>query len=111
MAKRACPHCGKTIDAESTNCIHCDRDIGDAAPWWFCTSCGAQTNPVRLSGFSMIVFLLLCLVMLLPGVIYMVYWAVASKAGCPKCRKPTLIPLDSPVAKAAIANLKTASTP
>lgn len=103
MAYRGCPHCGKTIDAAARNCIHCDRDVNDTTPQWFCTSCGAQTNPVSLSGFSFWIFVMLCLIMLLPGVLYAVYWLVAGKTGCPQCRQPTLIPLTSPVARAALA--------
>jgi hypothetical protein len=103
MPYRGCPHCGKTIDAASRNCIHCDRDIYDVTPQWFCTSCGATTNPVSLSRFSFWIFVILCLIMVLPGLLYMVYWLVAGKTGCPQCRKPTLIPINSPVARAAIA--------
>ena len=57
-----------------------------------------QPQPVRV-----VAFLLLCLVMLLPGLLYLVYSMVSSKAGCPQCRQPTLILIDSPVAKAALA--------
>lgn len=87
---QACPACGKT-DAESHQ------------PQWFCTSCGAQTNPVSLSGFNVWVFLILCLIMVLPGVLYAVYWIVSGKSGCPQCRQATLIPLTSPVARAALS--------
>ena len=52
MAYKGCPHCGKTIDAESTTYRHCERDLNDVTPRWLCTSCSAETNPVSLSRFA-----------------------------------------------------------
>lgn len=93
---------------DGSPCPHCGGTGPDGRPQWFCTNCGAQVvAPVSLAKFSFLVFLLLCLIMILPGVLYLLYYVIAgSKSGCPQCRQAALIPISSPIAQAAIANLK-----
>lgn len=108
---KGCPHCAKTVAVDDEQCWACGQSLSPASattPQWFCTSCGATSvSPARLSEFSVVIFLVLCLIMVLPGLLYLVYFvATGSKTGCSACRKPTLIPIDSPVAKAALAQLE-----
>lgn len=105
MGHKGCPHCGKTIDAESKNCIHCDRDIHDPTLRWLCTTCGAKTNPVTLTKGSFGMEVLLWLLMILPGVLYSLWRLTSREKGCPNCRKATLIPIDSPIARTHLATL------
>lgn len=111
MGYKGCTVCGKTMKDDGTPCPHCGLTEGQAASHnstarWFCTSCGSQTNPITIVKGSFGVEVLLWLLMILPGVLYSLWRITSKEKGCPQCRKPTLIPIDSPIARAALANLK-----
>lgn len=102
MGYRGCTVCGKTMSDDGSPCPHCGGVGGTSQ--WFCTACGDVVAPAKLSGFSFVIFIVLCLIMVLPGVLYLAYFMVkGSTFGCPRCRRQTLIPADSPVARAALA--------
>ncbi len=67
-------------------------------PSFICTNCGSQSNPIRKnkgSGFLELM-LYLFLVSIPLAVIYSIWRRTATEPLCPKCRKPTLIPINSP---------------
>jgi hypothetical protein len=69
----------------------------------YCPNCGTVDYPVLRKSGSTVVEVLLWLFLLVPGVVYSI-WRVASKRlVCPKCEHPGTIPLDSPIAKKALA--------
>lgn len=106
MAYVGCINCGKTMKDDGTPCPACGltaAEVASQGPQWFCTSCGSDTNPVRLGGVNAWIFLGLCLLFVLPAIIYLVFAMVTAKQGCPYCRQATLIPIGSPVAVAARA--------
>lgn len=112
MGYKGCSVCFKTMRDDGTPCPHCARTpeqqaAHNAKARWYCTTCGAQTNrPVWVVNGSFATEVLLWLLMVLPGVLYSV-WRITTKTQCCKqCRKATLIPIDSPVARAAIDRLR-----
>lgn len=117
MGHLGCPRCAKTMKDDGSPCPACgfempltpgaslhDRvahavSVG-FAPRWICTACGTPGNPVTQTKGSFLVEIILWLMMILPGVIYSI-WRLTSRAKvCPACRQPSMIPIDSPVAKA-----------
>ena len=68
----------------------------------FCQNCGFQGKPKRYIKGSIFTEILLWICFLLPGLIYSI-WRLSSRfRGCPSCRAPNMIPLDSPKAQAAL---------
>ena len=69
----------------------------------FCQNCGSQGKPKLYTKGSIFTEILLWLCFLLPGLIYSI-WRVSSRfRGCPSCGAPNMISLDSPKARAALA--------
>jgi len=67
----------------------------------YCPNCGAVAVPKRYMRGSFIVELALWLLFILPGIIYSVYRLASKSQVCPECGASNMIPLDSPVARAA----------
>lgn len=70
-----------------------------------CTSCGYVGRPASTVKGSILIEILLWCFFLVPGIIYSI-WRISTKQSvCPKCRRATMIPSDTPVgAKLAQAN-------
>ena len=65
----------------------------------YCTSCGAMGFPKTHVKGNIGVEILLWLFLLIPGIFYSL-WRLSSKEKvCPKCGKPNMIPMDSPIAQ------------
>lgn len=111
MGYKGCTNCGKTMKTDGSPCPACgltdeQAAVHSAAAKWLCTSCGAQTNPVTHTKGSFVIEVVLWFLMILPGVLYTVWRITSREQVCPACRKPTLIPIDSPVARATLAQLE-----
>jgi len=69
----------------------------------YCQHCGTVGTPRSHTKGSFFMELFLWCLLLLPGFIYTI-WRLTTRAKvCPTCRAPNMIPLDSPVAQAALA--------
>ena len=79
-----------------------DSDLLD-----YCPHCGTVDFPSFRKDGSTIVEVLLWLCGILPGIIYTLWRKSTVRCVCPKCDNTGTIPADSPVAKAALAALKT----
>ncbi len=69
----------------------------------YCPNCGTVAVPKRYMRGGFVTELLLWLFFLLPGIIYSVYRLTGKYDGCPQCAARNMIPLESPVARAARA--------
>ena len=68
----------------------------------FCTRCGTVAKAKRIMKGSILIELFLWLLFLLPGLIYSVWRHASVYHGCPSCAGDSMIPLDSPPARAAL---------
>src|SRR5690349_13871604 len=75
----------------------------------YCAACGYVGNPVKKVEGSFLVELFLWLTFILPGLIYSLWRTMSQKTCCPKCGSVTMIPADSPIAKAALGGRYKAS--
>lgn len=64
-----------------------------------CSSCGHIGKPLIRNRGSIIIFIGLLFLLILPGVIYGLYLISGRVYKCRKCKAQTLIPLDSPIAQ------------
>ena len=65
-----------------------------------CTTCGHVGEEITKGRGSVILALVLLCFFLVPGIIYILWCAVSRYDACAKCGATTLVPMDSPVAKA-----------
>jgi predicted RNA-binding Zn-ribbon protein involved in translation (DUF1610 family) len=64
-----------------------------------CENCGANIKPRKKHKGSVLVFLVLCLFLIVPGLIYAA-WALSSGyLVCPQCGSKEIIPLNTPRGK------------
>ena len=64
-----------------------------------CTNCGYQGKPKTITKGIIIVELGLWICFLLPGLIYSI-WRLSSRyQGCPQCKAPNMVSLNSPIAQ------------
>jgi hypothetical protein len=75
-----------------------DSDLLD-----YCPNCGTVAYPQNRKSGSPLVEILLWLFFLVPGIIYSIWRASTKRLVCPKCEHSGTIPLDSPIAQAALA--------
>jgi len=68
----------------------------------YCTYCGCVDFPMFRQEGSGGVELLLWLTFIVPGIIYSIWRGSTRRWACPMCGNSSLIPLDSPRAKAAL---------
>ena len=68
----------------------------------YCTRCGTVAEPVHFGRGSNVLCLLLCLLFLLPGILYWFWMNAQDYWGCPSCCAREIVPLSSPVAKRAL---------
>lgn len=113
MSYVGCETCGKTKRAGEP-CPHCQPGAvtaagTTAAPVFekvICTSCGvAAASGRKVAKGSFLIEVILWLCFLIPGLIYSI-WRISNKQTvCRSCGQATVIPIDSPMAKALRANL------
>lgn len=61
-----------------------------------CTECGYVGKPKRLTKGSALIEIILYLTFIIPGIIYSI-WRLSNTVNiCPKCKKESMIPMDSP---------------
>jgi len=63
---------------------------------WICTSCSTITEPESFTKGSILIEIILWLAFIIPGVIYSIWRLTTKQQVCPACKKPSLIPLDTP---------------
>jgi RNA polymerase subunit RPABC4/transcription elongation factor Spt4 len=114
LAKVGCPHCAKTIEKGSPLCPHCGHATGftqataTAAPpprlegSHYCTQCGTVANPKKHTKGSFLIEVFLWLLLIVPGLIYSLWRLTSKQKVCPACKSPSIVPVTSPVAQAAL---------
>lgn len=111
MGHKGCTNCGKTMKDDGSPCPSCGLTaegaaVRDASAKWLCTSCGSQVSRQKtLTKGSVVIEIILWLMIILPGLLYSVWRLTSRQKVCPQCLKPTLIPIDSPMARATMAQL------
>jgi len=71
----------------------------------YCLDCGFIGKPKQKTPGTFLWEIVLWLFFLVPGVIYSIWRLMARYQGCAKCGGKRIVPVDSPVAQAAIRNL------
>ncbi len=64
-----------------------------------CTQCGTVGTPIKITKGSLGMEIVLWLMFLIPGAIYSVWRLTSRYEGCPSCKGPNLVPVDSPMGK------------
>jgi len=115
FTKTGCPHCGKTIDQADTRCPHCGQGTGETViavaagvsyprSARYCVTCGTVGKPKTHTRGAFLIEILLWFCFLLPGMLYTL-WRLTTRAQvCRACGATTLLPLDSPKARAALGS-------
>lgn len=112
MGYRGCTNCGKTMRDDGSECPSCGLTTGQFAARasdarFLCTTCGATVNSATtVTKGSFLIEVVLWLMMILPGLLYSIWRLTSRFKACPNCKNPTLIPIDSPVARATIERLR-----
>jgi len=71
-----------------------------------CTNCGYQGKPSTITRGGIGTEIILWLLFIIPGLLYSI-WRMSTKyTACPKCKKPTMIPLDSLMGKKILSELE-----
>jgi hypothetical protein len=84
---------GELLPDETSSSAGSSSTMLDSA---ICTSCGYQGKPVTCTRGSFWIEVVLWICGILPGVIYTV-WRLTTRARvCPRCRQPSMIPLNTP---------------
>lgn len=64
-----------------------------------CTTCGYRGMPKKFYKGSFLMEIALWLLFLIPGFIYSLWRQVSKFEACPACKKPTMIPVNTPIGK------------
>ena len=70
-----------------------------------CMTCGSDGKPVSTTKGSLAIELMLWLCFIIPGILYSLWRLTTRSPACSFCKATTLIPMDSPAAKAHKASL------
>lgn len=63
---------------------------------YICTTCGTTAAPESYTKGSILIEIVLWLAFIVPGLIYSIWRLTSKQQVCPACKKPTLIPLNTP---------------
>jgi hypothetical protein len=63
---------------------------------YVCTNCGTKAAPQSHTKGSILIEIILWLAFIVPGLIYSIWRLTSRQQVCPACKKPTLIPLNTP---------------
>lgn len=74
---------------------------GTSGPVRYCTSCGHEGKGRTRTRGSLLIEIVLWLCFLIPGLIYSIWRQSSKYKACARCGASTLVPVNSPVAKAA----------
>ncbi len=66
------------------------------AKQYVCTNCGYTGAPKKITKGSILIEIILWLFLIVPGLIYSIWRLTTKYDACPKCKNPTMIPVDSP---------------
>ena len=72
----------------------------------YCSNCGTVGKPESYTPGKFGMEVVLWLFFIIPGLIYSIWRIAGRKNSCPACHSPSLLPLDSPNAKAALEKTK-----
>jgi len=62
-----------------------------------CTMCGFVGAPRKVVRGSFWIEIILWLMFIIPGLVYSIWRLTTKKQVCPKCKNPTMIPIDTPM--------------
>lgn len=100
-----CGNCDRALGTSMVTCVWCgsterrDAPIGPVLIVRVCTSCESLAAP-RIEGRgSFIVFLVLFMCFIAPGLVYLAWWLSSRREVCAKCGSDKLVPSDSPVGR------------
>ena len=68
-----------------------------------CAGCGNQVVPKKEKKGSVIIFIVLCFFMVIPGIIYLIWMLSGRKLQCPKCGNADVVIIESPRGKKLIS--------
>ena len=68
----------------------------------YCTRCGVVGEPAHFGRGSNVVCLLLCLLFIVPGIVYYIWMNSTDYWGCKTCGAREIVPVSSPVAQRAL---------
>lgn len=71
-----------------------------------CTTCGNQGKPATRTKGNIFFEIILWLFFIIPGLLYSIWRLTTKEKVCPKCKNPTMIPLDSPQGQKLAENFK-----
>lgn len=70
-----------------------------------CTACGSTDGIKKVTPGNFFIEVILWMCFLLPGLIYSIWRLSNKRKVCRSCGKDSVIPADSPMAKALLANM------
>ncbi len=73
---------------------------------YICTNCGYVGPPIKITPGSFLLEIVLWCFFLLPGILYSIWRLTSKYEACPKCKKPTLIPVDTPKGQKLLQELE-----
>ena len=68
----------------------------------YCTQCGNTGSPSVGNRGSVVIFLFLLLLFIIPGLFYLIYMITGRVYKCKNCKAEGMIPTDSPIAQKAL---------
>jgi len=94
-----CPACGENLKYEKM-LNRSARQKGQMEK--VCVLCGERVMPRKKTSFSVIIFILLLMLWIIPGLLYLGYCMSKSREVCPNCGGEQLVPINSPAARRII---------
>lgn len=73
---------------------------------YICTNCGYQGRPITITRGGLGTEIILWILFIVPGLLYSM-WRMSTKySACPKCKKQTMISIDSLMGKKILSELE-----
>jgi ribosomal protein L40E len=125
MGKWDCPHCGADAPPPAQTCPSCGQGVSGAAllsenvnpvkvsptgvvtprDGLYCKACGNVGHPKTHTRGSFWIEVVLWICLIIPGVCYSLWRLTSRQKVCRYCKSPDLIPVNSPIAQAALSQL------